>query len=269
MGESRNRPIWEGGLTLLVLLTLAACGSGPQGAQRAKGGAGGGASGSADYVPLSHTDEELPPWATNPPPGCRPDRGAPPRGQPERCAPDRQRPPEQAPAPCIPSGPAIKVVWEALAVERDRFLHPRHGRKPVRGALHQQKVVVVSESHPEAAAMRRGRCVAQGGGVIAATVSDADMQTFLRGIEQRGFFRIARSTGSMKALFDEDNARGRVTVERAGTSVSLVSLRGQGLDPSSKHIPALYSEVKQAVMLLRNRTSSMGVVDVSRESLRR
>lgn len=272
MGESRIRPILGAVVALLVLSTLVACTPGAGGNRRAQGGQGGRSGGSADYVPLSNTDDDLPAWATNPQPGRQPQPcqapGGPVGGPGRGAQPDRQEPME-APPPRLPTGPAIKVVWEALAVERDRFENPRHGRKPTRGVLHQQKVVVVSASHPEARAMRQGRCIQQGGGAVAATVSDADMQVFLKGIQQRGFFRVARPTGSMQALFDDDGSRGRVTIERDGTSVSLVSQRGQGLDPSTRHVPALYSEVKQAVMLLRNRSTSMGVVDVSRESLRR
>ena len=45
-------------------------------------------------------------------------------------------------------------------------------------------------------------------------------------------------------------------------------MRGQGLSPQTKHIPALYSKAKQSVILLRNATPTMSVVASSRDPLR-
>jgi hypothetical protein len=130
-------------------------------------------------------------------------------------------------------------------------------------------VVLVNESHADALASKAGRCVPQSQGVAVGTISDQDMEVFLRGIEQRGFFRLARPTGAMQGLFEDSNARGRITIERAGQSYSLVSMRGQGLNPQTKAIPAMYSEVKQAVMLLRNQAGGMSVVGFTRDPMRR
>ncbi len=70
-------------------------------------------------------------------------------------------------------------------------------------------------------------------------------------------------------LFDGETARGRVTVERSGESYTLLSMRGQGLSDSTKQIPPMYSQAKQAILVLRNRTPTLRVVGARRDPLSR
>lgn len=251
MGASRKGRWIAGGLGFLVLWTLSACGSGPGGAARGSATSGG-AGGSAAYAPLGD-------------PGAGPGRAT--ASQPgDRPSPQAAESVAHRPAR---TGPEIRVTWEALAVERERFANPRVERRQQRGVLHMQRVVLVNESHSEAKANRSGRATRQNVGVAVAALPDADMVAFVRGLERRGFFRLARPTSGVQHLFDGESARGRITVERGGESVTLLSLRGQGLNPATKAIPAMYSEVKQAVLVLRNQTPTLGVVSIERGSISR
>lgn len=156
-----------------------------------------------------------------------------------------------------PTGPAIVVTWEALAREKYLVENSRFKR---RGPQAPMKIMLISSSHPDAAAIASGR-----GGrrrdptVSTAILSDRDMVQFVRGLERRGFFRYARPAGYDTALAGSDNARGRITVTRDGTSRTLLSMRGQGLNEATKQIPAIYSEAKQAIMALRNLTPTLNV----------
>ena len=161
------------------------------------------------------------------------------------------------------SGPQIRVTWEALAIERDQYQNPRFGRRPQAGASSQLKVVLVSDSHVEAQTNMRGLTARQNRGVAVAPIPDTDIQTFVQGLEQRGFFRLAAPTSTVMHRLQDPNARGHITVERGGESYTLISMRGQGMSPSTKAIPALYSEAKQSILMLRNSSSSMSVVNIS------
>lgn len=178
-------------------------------------------------------------------------------------------------APCPPpaaaptDADAVKVTWEALATERELYENPTFGRRPQAGAAPTLKIVLVTENHPEAKAARLGRTARQEKGVAVAALSSEDMRLFLRGLEQQGYFRLARPTGSIQHLFGDENARGRVTVEQGGESVTLLSLRGQGTDPATKAIPPLYSQAKQAIIVLRNQTPTMSVVGLGRDPISR
>ena len=74
---------------------------------------------------------------------------------------------------------------------------------------------------------------------------------------------------AVQHLFDDETARGRVTVEVNGESRTLLSMRGQGLQESTKQIPALYSEAKRAVIGLRNQTPTLTVMGASRDPMSR
>jgi hypothetical protein len=151
------------------------------------------------------------------------------------------------------------VTWEALAVEREQAENPRFGRRPQQGALPAQKVILVNESHPEAMKMRRGRTAMTKGTETMAVVSDADMRLLLQGFEQAGFYRHARDTDGIRTWFEKPDARGRVSVEGNGRDLSIVSMRGQGLQEQTREIPALYSSLKQAVAAVRNATPTLNV----------
>jgi hypothetical protein len=173
----------------------------------------------------------------------------------------------QAAAPAAaPRGPQVRVTWEALARERELLEDSKHRRAGVVQA--EPRVVLVSESHVDAARVRTARTPAERAQLAgAAVVPDADLVALVQGLERRGFFRHARSTGSLSALLASESARGVVTIERDGESVSLVSLRGQGQHPATREIPAIYSEAKRAILLLRNRTPMLNLSSVSRGSL--
>jgi hypothetical protein len=180
-------------------------------------------------------------------------------------APGRSPGPEAAraePAAVLP----VRVTWEALAVERERFENPtlesgRSGRRPRMGIAPDQKIVLVNESHPLATSVKSGRVASRAkDGSVVTILPDEDMALFLRGLEQEGFFRVARPTDYLRSDFASDAARGRITVERGDESVSIVSMRGQGLVERTKDVPRLYSEVKQTVAVLRNRTPTLNVI---------
>ena len=58
--------------------------------------------------------------------------------------------------------------------------------------------------------------------IAVGAIADADMDLFVRGLEQQGFFRLARPTGGIESHFSDPNARGRITVEKDGRSLSLL-----------------------------------------------
>jgi hypothetical protein len=122
-----------------------------------------------------------------------------------------------------------------------------------------QRIELVNEGHPDAVAAKSGRTAATRGDTTIAVVSDQDMRLLVQGFQQAGFFQYAKPTGSMEALFDRSDARGRITLERDDGSLTLLSLRGQGTQPATKRIPAIYSDLKQAIAMIRNRTPTLNV----------
>ena len=85
---------------------------------------------------------------------------------------------------------------------------------------------------------------------------------------ERGFYKYAKPTDYQTGQFDNERARGRVTVEQGAQSMTVLSMRGQGLSEATKGIPALYSESKRAIMYLRNSTTTLNVSQFRTESLR-
>ncbi len=148
-------------------------------------------------------------------------------------------------------GRGIEVVWEALAREKYLLANSRFRR---RGPQPPQKIILMNASHPNAKAVTAGRA-----GEASAVIPDRDMEDFVRGLEQRGFFRHARPAGYESAIVGSENARGLVTVTRNGQGRTLVSLRGQGQNAATKDIPRIYSEAKQAIMALRNMNPTLSV----------
>jgi hypothetical protein len=152
----------------------------------------------------------------------------------------------------------VRVTWQALAHERYLAENPRIGRQPLAAARRENTIVLVNESHPDADGIR-SLSFRREDGVGQGVISDAQMRTLLAGLEEVGYFKAARDTSAMAQLFGADIARGRVTVERGGRSVSLISMRGQGRSEHTKHIPAIYSQAKQAVAMLRNQSPTLTV----------
>ena len=114
--------------------------------------------------------------------------------------------------------------------------------------------------HPEAKKVRQARTKEDRQKYSgSAVLSDKDMLRFLEGLRRQGFYRYARPTGYDNALADSENARGRIIVEQDGRGHTLLSMRGQGQAQATKAIPKLYSETKQAVMVLRNMTPTLNV----------
>ena len=159
-----------------------------------------------------------------------------------------------SPGPVQPTGPAIEVIWEALAREKYLLENSRFRR---RGPQPPQKIVLLSRSHPDAAAVTAGR--GRDAGAHTAVIADRDMEAFVEGLRERGFFKNARPQGYDSAIQDSENARGRVTVIQNGQGRSIISLRGQGQNPATKDIPRIYSEAKQAIMALRNMNPTLSV----------
>lgn len=158
--------------------------------------------------------------------------------------------------PAAPKGPAIVVTWEALAREKYLLENSRFRR---RGPQPPQKITLISSSHPDAAAYAAGRSRRNDATASTAILDDKDIVLFVKGLERSGFFKYARPAGYDTATAQSDNARGRVTVTRGGDSRTLLSIRGQGLNDRTKAIPALYSEAKQAIIVLRNMTPTLSV----------
>ena len=164
--------------------------------------------------------------------------------------------PTAAAQPKRPTGPAIVVTWEALAREKYLLENSRFRR---RGPQPPQKIILISKSHPDAEALASGRGQMRDPSVSTAILEDKDLSLFVRGLRQNGFFQYARPAGYDTALAGSDDARGRVTVTQGSDSRSLLSIRGQGLNDKTKQIPAIYSEAKQAIMVLRNLTPTLNV----------
>lgn len=171
---------------------------------------------------------------------------------------------EQAQAQAGGPSAAIRVTWEALARERELYEQSSH-RRP-QGAVETGMVItLLSESHPEAQRARFPRSDEERERYAnTAIASDADLIALVRGLEGRGFNRLARPTDAQRGQWSMAAARGRVTIEDGTQSLTLLSMRGQGQNAATKDIPALYSEAKRAIVLLRNRTATLNVTHVER-----
>lgn len=164
-----------------------------------------------------------------------------------------------------PRGNPIKVTWEALAHERYLYENPKYGRRPLGGVDPDFKIVLVNESHPEAQQIQQGR-VRGSDNAGSGVLTNAKMRDLLKGFEKVGFFQAAASTQAQERFFDDDRARGRVTIERPTGSVTLLSMRGQGLNQGTKHIPGIYSQAKQAIAFVKNQTRTLTVETIGREA---
>jgi hypothetical protein len=163
----------------------------------------------------------------------------------------------------------VRVTWEALAIERDLLENPRTGIRRARGLAPEQKIVLVSRSHPAARTAHAGRA-SQGtkDGTKVCVLSDADMDLLVRGFRQIGFERVAEDTGMVASQFESGNARGRITVEASGKSRTVLSLRGQGQQDRYRDVPRIYSEAKQAIAQLRNTTPTLNVTTAGGQPMR-
>lgn len=161
---------------------------------------------------------------------------------------------------------AIRVTWEGLAREREIAANSKYNRPgTVRPPM---KITLVSESHPDAKGLRSGRTKEdRAASASSAVLRDADLLRFVQGLERRGFYKHARPTDAQMSAYEHPRARGRVTIERNGQSLTLVSMRGQGMDPRTKEIPGIYSESKQAIMMLRNRTPGLSLSSVETDAI--
>ena len=213
MGESRIRRVWRGMLPALLRRpwTLTACSSGSQGSGAARAATG---------APLRPTR----PWA-----GTRPARGLAARGRPGRrgaansaAAADRRRPGGPSAGPATGREPAGRP-----RADRPRF-SDAHTARHVGGP--RRRARAVRESRASAASRRAAslhdpedrarqreppRGPGEPHGAVRAREPGRRGRRHLRrrrwtcssrGLEQRGFFRLARPTGGIEALFDE---RGR------------------------------------------------------------
>lgn len=156
------------------------------------------------------------------------------------------------------------MTWEALAHERYLYENPKYGRTPIGSAQPEFRIVLVNESHPEAGQIRQGR-VRSSTNAGSGVITDREMRDFLQGLEKIGYFRAAASTMAQTRFFDDERARGRVTVERQTGSVTLLSMRGQGLNASTKHIPGIYSQAKQAIAFMKNQARTLTVETIGRD----
>jgi hypothetical protein len=188
----------------------------------------------------------------------------------------RATPPAQAPPPTsaretdgqIPGTPSIRIVWEALYVERERLRTSKWRPSGMQTFGEPDlEVILVNASFaptPEQDRENRGQ-VAVG---RLARVGDREMIDLLVGLERMGFFEHARPTDGVRPYFASDKARGRITVDRGGESVTLVSYRGLGLQEATRAIPGIYAEAKAAIQVLKNRTPTMSVRNASAAPLR-
>lgn len=172
--------------------------------------------------------------------------------------------PDYRPAAAGAPRVAIRVTWEALARERELFENSQY-RRPQGGLAPEMIVTLVNASHPDADRIRFPRTESDRERFArTAVVPDEDMLALVRGLQKNGFDRLAQPTDMQRGQWTSDSARGRVTIEEGPQSLTLLSMRGQGQNPATKDIPALYSEAKRAVMLVRNQNASLNVTSVER-----
>ena len=164
-------------------------------------------------------------------------------------------------------GVAIKVTWEGLARERELYEASKQKRSSYRGPDADMKITLVSEGHPDAKTNRKVGNDELEARAHLTVVPDTDLKGLVRQLEKEGFYRYARDTDAVTGNFDHSRARGRVTVERGGESVTLLSMRGQGLNPSTKQVPKLYSSAKRAILIMRNRRPTLNWTGVTREGV--
>ena len=164
----------------------------------------------------------------------------------------------------IPGTPSIRIVWEALQVEQQRSresrFHP-NDMNPLGGEPEQEVILLNASFVPTPEQDHENRSQRAVGRI--ARVPDQDMLDLLREIEKTDFFRYAQPTEAVRPYFASDRARGRITVERGGESLTLVSQRGLGLQAATREIPGIYAQVKYAIQLLKNRTPAMSVRNAS------
>jgi hypothetical protein len=161
---------------------------------------------------------------------------------------------------CIEGTPSFRVIWEALYVERQQVLMPRSGRPGVQGiaSTPDLEVVIINASFrgtPEQVKDNRARRPKGG----LAKVTDQDMLDLIDSLKKAGFYEYAKPTNGISGLFDSERSRGRITIERGGESLTLLSQRGLGLADETREIPAIYSEAKRAIQVLRNRSRLLEV----------
>jgi hypothetical protein len=178
--------------------------------------------------------------------------------------------PKAEPEGRIPGTPSIRVVWEALYVELERSSGESRGvtgsRPLVEGLpgtkedvdwevilLNASFVATVEQDSENRSRKAVGR---------VARVTDADMNGLVDALERLGFFKYAKPTESVRYLFPTDRARGRITVERGGHSLTLLSMRGLGLQASTREIPGIYAQAKQAIVMMKNRVPTLRVKGV-------
>ena len=159
----------------------------------------------------------------------------------------------------IEGTPSIRVEWEALSVEQEQLANSRFHTTGLDtfGAPDLEVVLLNAsfEATPDQDRENRGQ-IAVG---RVARVPDQDMLDLIKNLDRLGFFKYAQPTASVRAFFASDRARGRITVDRDGQSVTLVSQRGLGLQAATKEIPGIYAQAKFAIQMLKNRSPSMSV----------
>jgi hypothetical protein len=159
----------------------------------------------------------------------------------------------------IPGTPSYRVVWEALYVEQERYRNSkfRPTDAPVFGQPDFEVILLNSSFVATPEQDRENRSQTAVGRI--ARVSDRDMLDLVAALEGMDFFKYAHATDAVRPYFGSDRARGRVTVEKDGRSVTLISYRGLGLQDSTKAIPQIYSWAKYAIQRLKNSTPTMSV----------
>lgn len=161
----------------------------------------------------------------------------------------------------LPADRGVRITWEALAVERDQVENPRFGRRPLRGAAPDLKIVLVSDTHPAAGGREGGRAATRDkDGSQVAILPEKDLRLLVRGLREAGFYGVSRPTGSLEPQFSDEAARGRVTIEVDGESQTVLSMRGQGASSATRDVPRVYSESKQAVATMRNQSPTLNVL---------
>ena len=158
---------------------------------------------------------------------------------------------------CVQGTSSFRVIWEALYVEQQQVLKPRTGRPGIQGlatavAPELEVVIVNSSFHGTPEQQKDNRERRPKGGL--SKVSDQDMLDLIDSLKKAGFYEYAKPTGGISGLFSGERSRGRITIERDGQSMTLLSQRGLGLAEETREIPAIYSEAKRAIQVLRNRS---------------
>jgi hypothetical protein len=188
-------------------------------------------------------------------------------GAPEAAAPRTPRSTEGDPG-VVPGTPPIRIVWQALYVEQERFRNSkwRPTNQETFGEPDFEVILVNASFVPTPEQDRENRSEIAVGRL--ARVPDADMVGLVAELERLGFFRYAKPTDAVRPYFGSERARGRVTVERGGESLTLVSYRGLGLQDQTREIPQIYAQAKYAIQVLKNRNPSMAAKSAKVEPLR-